>query len=358
MHFSSRLLQWYAQHGRSLPWRQTNDPYIVWITEIILQQTRVEQGIEYFFRFIETFPDVAALASAPEEKVLRIWQGLGYYSRARNLHQAARQIMEQRNGKLPETYKEWLQVRGVGPYTAAAIASIAFNEVVPALDGNVYRVIARLFAIDEKIDTRKGKKVFEEVAAELIDQKNPGDFNQAMMDFGATVCKPAAPLCNECMFNRECLAFLRDEAEKYPVKQPKKLARTRHFNYFYFFIEEKNDQCFFFVIKRKTNDIWKNLFELPMVETKEELKMEAIQELPGWKDWFPDSKGFVLSGSLLFFRHKLTHQTIHAKFFSVKILPEIANIFNRNFIRVNHAKFESMPKSRLTLLFLQKTLKA
>jgi A/G-specific adenine glycosylase len=358
MHFSSRLLQWYGQYGRLLPWRQTNNAYEVWITEIILQQTRVDQGMEYYFRFMKVFPDVAALAKAPEDKVLRLWQGLGYYSRARNLHQAARQILEQRNGKLPETYKEWLQVRGVGPYTAAAIASIAFNEVVPALDGNVYRVIARLFAIDGKIDTGKGKRVFEEVAAELIDQKKPGDFNQAMMDFGATVCKPAAPLCNECIFNRECLAFLRDEVEKYPVKKPKKLARTRHFNYFYFFIEEKNEQCFFFVIKRKTNDIWKNLFELPLVETKQELNMQAINELPEWKDWFPDNKGFVLTGSPLFFRHKLTHQTINAKFFIVKISREIANPFNNAFIRVNHAKFESMPKSRLTLLFLEKTLKA
>jgi A/G-specific adenine glycosylase len=358
MHFSSRLLQWYAQHGRSLPWRLNSNAYEVWITEIILQQTRVDQGMEYYFRFMEAFPDLATLASAPEERVLRLWQGLGYYSRARNLHQAARQIMEQRKGKLPETKKEWLQVRGVGPYTAAAIASIAFNEVVPALDGNVYRVIARLFAMDERTDTGKGKRVFEEVAAELIDQKNPGDFNQAMMDFGATVCKPAAPFCNECIFNRECLAFLRDEIEKYPVKKPKKLSRTRHFNYFYFFVEERIGQCFFFVVKRKTNDIWKNLFELPLVETKKELNTEAIHELPEWKGWFPDNNGFVLTGSPLFFRHKLTHQTIDAKFFSVKISPEKANTFTRDFVRVDHEKFESMPKSRLTLVFLQKALKA
>lgn len=358
MHFSSRLLQWYGQHGRSLPWRLTNNAYVVWITEVILQQTRVDQGMEYYFRFMEAFPDVAALASAPEDKVLRLWQGLGYYSRARNLHQAARQILEQRNGKLPETYKEWLQVRGVGPYTAAAIASIAFNEVVPALDGNVYRVIARLFAIDEKIDTGKGKKVFEEVAAELIDQKNPGDFNQAMMDFGATVCKPAAPPCNDCIFNRECLALLHDKVEKYPVRKPKKTVRTRHFNYFYFFIEDKNDLRLFFVIKRITNDIWKNLFELPLVETNDELNAEAIQDLPEWKDWFPDNKGFVLTGTPLQFRHQLTHQTINAKFFSVKISPEKAHNFNSDFLKVDHAKFESMPKSRLTLLFLQKTLDA
>ncbi len=354
MHFSSRLLQWYAQNGRTLPWRQTRDPYIVWITEILLQQTRVDQGLAYFYRFTEAFPNVASLAAAPLDEVLRLWQGLGYYSRARNLHQAARDIMEQRNGKLPESYKEWLKVKGVGPYTAAAISSIAYNEPVAALDGNVYRVLARLFAIDEKMDTGRGKKVFDEVASELIDQKDPGSFNQAMMDFGATVCKPAAPLCSECIFNRECLAFLHHQVEKFPVKKPRKASRTRHLNYFYIFFENQDGRRLFFVNQRNDDDIWKNLYELPLIETSEELKPEAVGKLPEWKEWFAGSHDFVMVGSPLFFRHLLTHQNIHARFFQIKIKPEKAVTFTRFFQMVDHQKFEKMPKSRLTLSFFQK----
>ncbi len=356
MHFSARLLQWFAQNGRTLPWRQTKDPYIVWITEIILQQTRVYQGMEYFFRFTEAFPDVASLAAAPLEKVLRLWQGLGYYSRARNLHQAARDIMEQRNGKLPENYQEWLEVKGVGPYTAAAISSIAYKEPVAALDGNVYRVLARLFAIDEKTDSSRGKKVFEEVAAELVDPIDPGGFNQAMMDFGATVCKPAAPLCKQCIFNRECLAFLQQQVGKYPLKKARKTARTRHFNYFYFFFENQDGRPMFFVQQRKKNDIWKNLFELPLIETEDELKPEVLSDLPEWKNWFADGCDYVLDGSPLFFRHQLTHQQIHARFFKVKLEPDKAVTFTSYFLLVDHHKFEKMPKSRLTLLFLKKIL--
>jgi len=354
MEFSSRLLQWYAQNGRALPWRQTRDPYIVWITEILLQQTRVDQGMAYFFRFTEAFPSVASLAAAPLDEVLRLWQGLGYYSRARNLHQAARDIMEQRNGKLPESYQEWLKVKGVGPYTAAAISSIAFNEPVAALDGNVYRVLARLFAIDEKIDAGRGKKVFDEVASELIDQKDPGAFNQAMMDFGATVCKPAAPLCSECLFNRECLAFLHQQVEKFPVKKPRKASRIRHFNYFYIFFENLDGRRLFFVNQRNDNDIWKSLYELPLIETSGELKPEAVGNLPEWKEWFAGSHDFVMTSSPLFFRHLLTHQNIHARFFQIKIRPEKAVAFTRFFQMVDHQKFEKMPKSRLTLSFLQK----
>lgn len=354
MHFSSRLLQWYAQNGRTLPWRQTRDPYIVWITEILLQQTRVDQGMAYFFRFTEAFPNVASLAAAPLDEVLRLWQGLGYYSRARNLHQAARDIMEQRNGNLPESYQEWLKVKGVGPYTAAAISSIAFNEPVAALDGNVYRVLARLFAIDEKIDTGRGKKVFDEVASELVDPKDPGSFNQAMMDFGATVCKPAAPLCSECIFNRECLAFLRQQVHKFPVKKPRKASRTRHFNYFYIFFENQDGRRLFFVNQRNDDDIWKNLYELPLIETSEELKPEDVGNLPEWKKWFAGSHDFVMVGSPLFFRHLLTHQNIHAHFFQIKIKPENAVTFTRFFQMIDHQKFEKMPKSRLTLSFLQK----
>ncbi len=262
--------------------------------------------------------------------------------------------MEQRNGKLPESYQEWLKIKGVGPYTAAAISSIAYNEPVAALDGNVYRVLARLFAIDEKMDTGRGKKVFDEVASELVDQKDPGSFNQAMMDFGATVCKPAAPLCSECIFNRECLAFLHHQVEKFPVKKPRKASRTRHLNYFYIFFENQDGRRLFFVNQRNDDDIWKNLYELPLIETSEELKPEAVGKLPEWKEWFAGSHDFVMVGSPLFFRHLLTHQNIHARFFQIKIKPEKAVTFTRFFQMVDHQKFEKMPKSRLTLSFFQK----
>ena len=354
MHFSDRLLQWYSVNGRPLPWRQTNDPYVVWITEIILQQTRVDQGMEYFYRFLEAFPDVASLAAAPIEKVLRLWQGLGYYSRARNLHAAAKEIIENRNGQLPQTYHDWLKVKGVGPYTAAAIASIAFNEVVPAIDGNGFRVLARIFAVKEKIDTSKGKKIFQEIAAELIDNKKPGAFNQAMMDFGATVCKPASPKCPYCLFNRECLAFLDKSVDKLPLKKERKKPRSRHFNYFYFFWEENDGQTYFLVNQRKDNDIWKNLFELPLIETSQQAHPDKITASETWKLWFPGPSNKVLPVSTLVISHPLTHQTINARFFRMKINPDETKFLIKNFHAIDHTAFEKMPKSKLMVLFLEK----
>lgn len=354
MRFSARLLQWYASHARPLPWRQTKDPYIVWITEIILQQTRVDQGMSYFYRFVEAFPDVQSLAAAPLEKVLRLWQGLGYYSRARNLHAAARQVVEDLDGSLPQSSQGWLKIKGVGPYTAAAIASIAFNEPVPAVDGNVYRVLARLFAIDQRTDTAKGKKVFEEVASELIDQQDPGGFIQAMMDFGATICKPAAPLCHECLFNRECIAFKRKAVENFPLKKPRKTIRTRYFNYFFFFYEQPEGHVHFFVHQRHSNDIWKNLFELPLIETSCEIGPDDFSGQARWQEWFPGNEGYVLARAPWAVRHQLTHQTIMANFFSVRIQPAKAAAFGSQYREVDLHAFENMPKSRLTLLFFQK----
>lgn len=356
MSFSTRLLEWYAEHGRSLPWRETRDPYVVWVTEIILQQTRIDQGIGYYYRFLEAFPDVKSLASAPEDQVLRLWQGLGYYSRARNLHRAAREIVEKYGGQMPVSHSGWLKIPGVGPYTAAAIASIAFDEPVPALDGNVYRVLARVFAIGESTEKEAGRKVFREVASGLISQEDPGAFNQAMMDFGATICTPAAPKCQSCIFNRECLALARDAVEQFPVKKTPVAIRDRFFNYFFLFFESPDGQRQFLVRQRDGQDIWKNLYELPLIETPEETDLEKILIRPEWKHWFGGENDWILMGEPLSFRHQLTHQRIHAKFHSFRISPEKALTFTGRFSLVDENAFERMPKSRLTLLFLQRNI--
>ena len=357
MSFSVRLLTWYAEHGRSLPWRETRDPYVIWVSEIILQQTRIDQGMDYFFRFLEAFPDVQSLASAPEDQVLRLWQGLGYYSRARNLHRAAKEMMGNYPGKLPGTYEQWLKVPGVGPYTAAAIASIAFGEPVPALDGNVYRVLARMFAIGESTERNPGKKIFREVAAGLISHEDPGAFNEAMMDFGAMVCTPLAPKCHECIFNRQCLARQQDAVDQYPRKKTPKAVRERFFNYFFFFFEEDEGHRHFLVRQRDRKDIWKNLYELPLIETPHEMSLEEILQSPGWKSWSLSDGDWVLAGTPVFFRHQLTHQLIHAKFYSLRISPEKANTFSNEFFLVEENAFEQMPKSRLTLSFFQRNMK-
>lgn len=353
MHFSDRLLQWYDQNSRPLPWRQNTDAYVVWITEIILQQTRVDQGLEYFYRFLEAFPRLADLAQAPVEKVLRIWQGLGYYSRARNLHAAAQEIFYNQNGKLPKNYHDWLKVKGVGPYTAAAIASIAFNEPVAAIDGNGFRILSRLFAIEQEIDTAKGKKIINAIAEELIDKNNPGAFNQALMDFGSSICKPTGPLCKQCIFNRECLAFLQNRSEDFPRKKPKKAARKRHLNYFYFHFTDSGRACFF-VNQRKGNDIWKGLFELPLIETNSDKEFDQIIRLPAWELWLQNQDDLVLTHSPVIITHKLTHYTIMARFFNVKITRKIAKGLTNHFHQVDMQSFEKMPKSRLTQMFFQK----
>ncbi len=353
MSFSDRLLQWYAINGRPLPWRITNNSYIVWISEIVLQQTRVDQGIGYVYRFVEAFPNVEALAAAPTDQVLRIWQGLGYYSRARNLHVAAKQIVSQRNGQLPQCYNQWLQVKGVGPYTAAAIASIAFNQPVAAVDGNVFRVISRIFALNENIDTSKGKKVFYQIASELIDSRNPGNFNQAMMDFGATVCKPASPKCNICVFNQECLAFLRKSTNQFPQRKKRVKPRQRHLNYFLFYWKEERGELFFLVNQRKGNDIWKNLYELPLIETQKHTEVEGITKTETWKLWFPNSDEAYLATLPTCIKHQLTHQIIVARFFMLGLNPARAGSLMGFYQKVSLDAFEKMPKSKLMCQFIE-----
>src|SRR6056297_2378040 len=247
---SKTLLTWYEQNKRPLPWRETNNPYSIWISEIILQQTRVNQGINYYYRFIKHFPDIYALANAPVEEVLKIWQGLGYYSRARNMHCAAHQIINNFEGKFPARFQDLLKLKGVGEYTAAAIASIAFHIPEPALDGNVYRVLSRLFGIAESPQKAKGKKIFKQKAFALIQNQPPGIFNQALMEFGALQCMPKNPDCHQCVLQNYCFAFQNKLVTELPVKKTKINQRLRYITFLYIQYQNK-----IFIEQRKKNDI-------------------------------------------------------------------------------------------------------
>jgi A/G-specific adenine glycosylase len=260
--FSRPLLKWYRQNSRDLPWRRHADPYRVWLSEIILQQTRVDQGLPYYRRFIDAYPDVHALARASEEEILKLWQGLGYYSRARNLHATARHVANELDGVFPGSHAELVKLKGIGPYTAAAIASICFNEPRAVVDGNVFRVLARVFGVEADIASGTGKKEFSQLADELIDSRQPGDYNQAIMEFGATHCKPARPNCSDCFLAARCVALKEDKVKTLPVKSKKTRVRKRYFDYLVTLDEEYRT----LLTKRNSGDIWEGLYDFPMVE--------------------------------------------------------------------------------------------
>ena len=306
------LANWYAQNKRELPWRQTRDPYKIWLSEVMLQQTRVSQGLPYYIGFLEKFPTVYALAEAEEKEVLLEWQGLGYYTRARNLHKCAKTIVSHYGGRFPAQYEQLQELPGVGSYTAAAIASISFGQKVPVLDGNVYRVISRLFDIGEAIDTAKSRKIFMDIAAGMIPDIDPGSFNQAIMEFGALVCVPKNPLCAECVLNSKCLSFSKKNQADRPVKRMKVKKTIRHFNY----LVMKN-QTGIYMKKRIKNDIWKGLFDFYLLESPNEISklhdIPGIQKLNGVND--PSTWKLV---HVKEYKHLLTHQVIQAKFFLVR----------------------------------------
>ena len=351
MNFSSRLIHWYDLNGRSLPWRETRDPYHIWISEIILQQTRMDQGISYYLSFLKTFPDVFHLASATEEQVLRLWQGLGYYSRARNLHQAAREVVELHGGVLPAHSTDLARLKGIGPYTAAAIASMAFGEAIPAVDGNVYRVLSRIFAVDQSIDTSRGKKVFLDLATNLLPEDQPGAFNQALMDFGSMVCKPATPLCYSCIFQHECLARQRGNVKMYPFRSRKARGRERYFYYFLFRTKGHDGLPVFFVQQRTGNDIWRNMYEFPLLESDHALPESELLNHSWWEALGVEAGGLVFSGSAIHQKHQLTHQTIQAWFYQVEITDSSLNILQKHFQLTRPDLFEDLPKPRLVERF-------
>lgn len=306
--FNHKITVWYSQNHRKLPWRDTSDPYKIWISEIILQQTQVKQGLNYYFKFIERFPDINTLANASEQNVLKIWQGLGYYSRARNMHKAAVYIACNLSGVFPKTKVELQKIIGIGPYTAAAIASIAFNEPHAVVDGNVYRLLSRFFAISTPIDSTIGKKEFETLANQLLDKENPGNFNQAMMEMGALICTPFNPACNICPIAVECKSRSTATQLLFPVKGKKADKRTRHFNYIFI---RYNDSILMNV--REKGDIWQGLFEPLLIESNNLHNNESLADF--LKIEWPN---FNLEISTKFdSRHILTHQMIIARFFEI-----------------------------------------
>ncbi|MGV8093420.1 MAG: A/G-specific adenine glycosylase [Mangrovibacterium sp.] len=267
------LLRWYNLHKRELPWRKTKDPYAIWLSEIILQQTRIDQGLSYYLKFMEKYPTVIDLAYANEDDILKLWQGLGYYSRARNLHVAARTVADVYHGKFPDNYKELIKLKGIGDYTAAAIVSISFNQPYAVVDGNVFRFLSRLYGISTPIDTQAGKKEFTKLANAILDRENPGEYNQAVMEFGALFCTPKSPRCNSCIFNSRCVAFQNASVNKLPVKSGKQKIRLRYFNYLLI-----RDHDYTYISKRTANDIWKNLYEFPLIETEEKTEVTDLEK--------------------------------------------------------------------------------
>ena len=339
--FTTTLLRWYEQHGRSLPWRATHDPYAIWLSEIILQQTRIEQGLPYWERFMQRFPTVNALAEASEDEVLRLWQGLGYYSRARNLHEAARQVVAQ--GGFPQTYEGLRALKGVGDYTAAAIGAFAFGLPVAAVDGNVYRVLARHFGIDAPIDTTQGKRLFTELAQSLLPPDRAADFNQAMMDFGATCCTPNSPQCASCPLLESCEAWHSKRISELPVKLRKATVKNRHLSYIY--IRCKGEIA---VRRRPSGDIWQGLWEVPLVEEGKgcSTRQPLLEKLL-------NSKHVILLKSGV--RHVLTHRILLSDFYLLEVderlpLPD-------EYIWIHESSFDDYAKPRL-MEMLMETLSA
>ena len=315
MKFSNTLIDWYLQNKRDLPWRKTTNPYPIWLSEIMLQQTRVMQGMPYFLSFTTTFPTVFDLANADEEQVLKLWQGLGYYSRARNLHKTAQIVATEMNGIFPDNYKDLLKLKGIGEYTAAAIASFSYNECVPVVDGNVFRVLSRYFDIKTDIAQASAKKKFTALAQELIPKDNPALFNQAIMEFGAIQCVPKNPDCSICIFNDSCAALQKGIVGQLPVKSKKLKVRNRYFNYIIGIDDKKNT----IIQKRTAKGIWHNLYEFPLIETEKAEDFEAIAHQI--QNFFPDKNEVI---SLLEYNsksiiHKLSHQHLHIKFWRANI---------------------------------------
>lgn len=313
------LIDWYQINKRDLPWRDTLNPYIIWLSEVILQQTRVVQGYDYFIRFIKRFPTVESLASSSEEEVLKLWQGLGYYSRARNLHSAAKTVVEKYGGTFPTNYDDILSLKGIGEYTAAAIVSFAYNKPYPVVDGNVYRVLSRLFAIDTPIDSTLGKKEFYDIAYQMLDKKNPGIYNQAIMDFGALQCVPQSPECSFCPASDFCLAHINDEVKNLPVKQGKQKVKTLYFYYF-----DVRYMHYTYINRRTGTGIWRNLYEYPLIEADKEMNTEVLTNSYLFGELFADA-GHVRLTRVTQMKHVLSHRIIHASFYRANIDNDLPN---------------------------------
>ena len=341
MTFSEQIISWYKEHKRELPWRGTKDPYKIWLSEIILQQTRVDQATPYYHRFIQQYPTIQNLAEAHEEEVLKLWQGLGYYSRARNLHFAAKQVTQQHGGKFPSTHKDILSLKGVGEYTAAAIASFAYDLPHAVVDGNVYRLLSRYFGIHKPINSTEGKKTFFVLANELLDKQSASDYNQGVMEFGSQQCKPFNPDCNICPLQESCVAHQEQSVTELPVKL--KTIKQKKLYFDYFFIEYQGKT---YLKKRSNKGIWQNLYDFPLIEkekkTNEQEILAEAQKLLGVPfEVFSTSKEY---------KHILSHRIIFASFWSIKITSEPTL---KNTQKIPLEELEKYPIPRLIELFLQ-----
>ncbi len=349
--FTKNLLKWHGTNHRSMPWKGEKNPYLIWLSEIILQQTRVEQGLPYFEKFKSKYPTVRDLAHAPEDEVMKLWEGLGYYSRARNLHAAAKFITSDLNGIFPNEYDQIRNLKGVGPYTAAAIASFAFNLPFAVVDGNVYRVLSRYFGIDEPIDSSAGKKLFAQLAQELLDEKQPGNYNQAIMDFGATHCTPALPACSKCPMQIECSAFQNNTFDKLPVKS-KKLKRTQRF--FNYLIINQKDKIF--IKKRKEKDIWQNLYDFPLIETGSLVEEQNfILKHKNWQRWMSGSTVNIQRVSAPM-KQDLTHQRIVARFWEIELLGEYIPEMGNGWLTVIRENLEEYAFPKVIAVYLRQKL--
>lgn len=348
MDFVEILIGWYTENKRPLPWRDTTDPYRIWISEIILQQTRVAQGLEYFNRFMERFPDVRALAEAPEDEVMKYWQGLGYYSRARNLHAAAREIMERFGGVFPSDHAQVLSLKGVGDYTAAAICSFAWRQPYAVVDGNVYRVLSRVFGVETPIDSTAGKKEFAELAQVLLDTSRPDLYNQAIMDFGAVQCTPQRPDCLYCPLRDACVAWAQGKVECLPVKEGKTVVKPRYFNYLDIHCGEVH-----LLRRRDGKDIWQNLYEYPLIKTLQDTDFSVLQGLEEYRRLMDGVAEIRVCKMTEMPRHVLSHRVIYARFYDLEVSG--FSVEMQRYVRVAEQEMERFAVSRLIELYREKS---
>ena len=337
MNFSNKLVSWYRVNKRDLPWRNTTNAYYIWLSEIILQQTRVAQGTPYYLAFVKAYPKIEDLANASEDEVLKIWQGLGYYSRARNLHFTAKDITANYGGQFPNNYEKILKLKGVGSYTAAAITSFAFGLPYAVVDGNVIRVLSRIFGVDAPFDTTIGKKQFQELAQELLIKERSSVYNQAIMEFGAMQCKPKSPDCSICPMQDFCEAYNTNTIAELPVKSKKIKVKNR---FLHFLMIEKEGEVY---LGKRKSGIWQGLYEFPFLEFSDRIHEKELFSSENWVNIFGDEKVEIQSVSIEFI-HVLSHQKLHAQFWKVKI----NDINLKNYQLIAKEELENYPVSRLT----------
>lgn len=346
MDFSDTIINWYHHHKRELPWRNSRNPYIIWLSEIILQQTRVNQGLPYFYRFVETYPSVRELANAPENDVLRLWQGLGYYSRARNMLKTAQMIIEKHQGIFPTQYEQLLQLKGIGSYTAAAVSSFCGNEPHAVLDGNVFRVLSRFFGIDIPINSSTGKKIFSDTAYSLLNKEHAGLHNQAIMEFGALQCKPQNPNCEQCPLSSQCVALKNELVKKLPVKTKKISVKKR---YIYYFVVTNNNRLL--INQRTDKDIWANMYDFPSLETEQPCNPEELLTNNPFNSLFNPSIEVTHYSNV--YRHQLTHQSLFISFIHFHSPSSEFSPLAKQWQWCTEEEFNLLPKPKIIFEYLR-----